>query len=95
MTAPATTAVDTRDVHHPYAWRAQAACRTEDPELFFPVSRGAAGRREAESAKAICRRCPVRQACLDWAVRTGQPWGIYGGHTEDERRALRRAEADR
>lgn len=94
MTAPTTT-VDTRDVHHPYAWRLQAACRTEDPETFFGTSRGEAGRRETETAKAICRRCPVQPQCLSWALATGQPWGIYGGHTEDERRALRRAGGER
>lgn len=91
MTAPATT-VDTRDVERARSWDLQAACRTEDPELFFPVSRGAAGRREAERAKVVCRRCPVQPQCLDWALARRLE-GIFGGHTEDERRALRRAGA--
>ena len=40
--------------------------------------------------KLICRDCPVRATCLDWALASGQEAGIWGGLTEDERRRLRR-----
>lgn len=48
-------------------------------------------RTEAAVAKAICAECPVRQECLDHAVRYREIFGIWGGKTEKERRALRRA----
>jgi WhiB family redox-sensing transcriptional regulator len=72
------------------SWTDQAACRHEDPELFFPISATGPGRAQAEEAKAICARCLVRQECLEYALITGQEAGIWGGLTEEERRALRR-----
>ncbi|MFH8370193.1 WhiB family transcriptional regulator [Streptomyces sp. NPDC018031] len=71
-------------------WRARAACLDEDPELFFPVGSGGPALLQTESAKAICRGCPVRDACLGWALESGQESGVWGGTSEDERRALRR-----
>ncbi|MGH3922228.1 MAG: WhiB family transcriptional regulator [Pseudonocardiaceae bacterium] len=71
-------------------WRAQAACLEEDPELFFPV--GVTGRAldQIEQAKAVCQRCPVVGACLEWALETNQQDGVWGGLSEDQRRTLRR-----
>jgi WhiB family redox-sensing transcriptional regulator len=74
-------------------WTERALCREPgtDPELFFPVGEtGLAARRQVAAAKAVCARCPVMDQCRDWAVRTGQPEGIWGGTTPDERRHLRR-----
>lgn len=72
-------------------WRASAACRNVDPDLFFPVGNGAPALIQAEEAKEICRRCPVREACLDWAMDDSrQVTGVWGGLREDERRALKR-----
>jgi len=68
-------------------WRDRAACLIEDPELFFPISTHP-GRQTAE-AKAVCRTCPVRDACLTWALETHQDYGIWGGLTEAERRTIR------
>ena len=48
---------------------------------------------QIEQAKAVCRRCPVTQSCLDWALRAGQDSGVWGGLSEDERRALKRRQA--
>jgi WhiB family transcriptional regulator, redox-sensing transcriptional regulator len=74
-------------------WRARAACRDEDPELFFPIgSSGPAALKQIAAAKAICAQCPVREACLRFALDTGQDYGIWGGLTEDERRRMRRRE---
>lgn len=71
---------------------ADPACRDEDPEIFFPLT----GRNDvAEIAKAICRRCPVQNQCLAWALETRQQDGILGGHTKKERRALNKKAADR
>lgn len=73
------------------SWTDLAACRFEDPELFFPISTKGPGRAQTEEAKAVCARCPVRQECLEYALATHQEAGIWGGLTEDELRALRRA----
>jgi WhiB family redox-sensing transcriptional regulator len=71
-------------------WRHEAACRDEDPELFFPVSEMGPGARQAEAAKAVCARCPVRAQCLEYALDNGLDYGIFGGTTERERRGLLR-----
>ncbi|HZF93183.1 WhiB family transcriptional regulator [Streptomyces sp.] len=71
-------------------WREQAACRLEDPDLFFPIGTSGPALMQAEQAKAICRRCPVREPCLEFALDTGQTLGVWGGTGETERRALQR-----
>ena len=74
-------------------WRSAAACRSADPELFFPISASGPAREQAAEAKAICAICRVRRECLTFALRTGQLHGIWGGTTEDERAAARRRTA--
>jgi WhiB family transcriptional regulator, redox-sensing transcriptional regulator len=71
-------------------WQADAACRDEDPELFFPISEVGPGARQVAEAKAVCARCPVRDRCLDYAVANGLDHGVFGGLTDRERRALAR-----
>ncbi|MFF5986930.1 WhiB family transcriptional regulator [Prauserella flavalba] len=71
-----------------FEWSERAACRDEDPELFFPVSDMGPGAQQTEQAKAICARCPVRAECLTYALESGLDYGIFGGTTERERRAL-------
>jgi WhiB family redox-sensing transcriptional regulator len=73
-------------------WRDDAACRGEDPALFFPADdESEPGRlaREA-SAKAVCADCAVRSACLDFAQTRPARHGLWGGLSEDERAAERR-----
>jgi WhiB family transcriptional regulator, redox-sensing transcriptional regulator len=74
------------------SWTEQAACREPgvDAELFFPVSESGPALREIAAAKAICARCPVAADCRDWALRSGEVAGIWGGTTPAERRLLRR-----
>jgi WhiB family transcriptional regulator, redox-sensing transcriptional regulator len=72
-------------------WRSVAACRSADPDLFFPISASGPAVEQAVKAKAICATCPVRRECLAFALRTGQVHGIWGGTTEDERAVVRRA----
>jgi WhiB family redox-sensing transcriptional regulator len=74
-------------------WRDRAACRTEDPDLFFPVGTTGPALLQIEEAKSVCRRCPVRDQCLEWALDTGQNIGVWGGTTELERRAVKRRRA--
>ena len=46
-----------------FDWRAKAACRDKDPELFFPVGNTGAAYQQIEEAKAVCRTCKVIDAC--------------------------------
>lgn len=66
---------------------ANAACTDEDPELFFPISGDDTERIAA--AKVVCESCPIRAACLQFALRTGEDHGIWGGLTAGERRRVR------
>ncbi|GLZ08549.1 transcriptional regulator WhiB [Actinomadura sp. NBRC 104412] len=73
-------------------WSDHAICRGEDPDLFFPIGYSAPILREQERrAKAICANCPVTADCLAWALKVGEPDGIWGGTTPEERRHLRRS----
>jgi WhiB family redox-sensing transcriptional regulator len=77
----------------PDEWRAQAACRDTDPDLFFPVGTTGPAIEQIENAKAVCNTCEVRQPCLDYALTTNQDSGIWGGTSEEERRQIRRQRA--
>lgn len=76
--ASASHAVDAGD----RAWVTKALCRETDPEELFV--RGAAQRKAA----AICRHCPVVQECGAEALDNNVEFGIWGGMTERQRRAL-------
>jgi len=71
-------------------WRHLALCRDEDPELFFPIGSTGPAATQVDQAKIVCRRCPVVEDCLTCALETAQEAGVWGGTSEDERRALRR-----
>lgn len=75
------------------SWRHESACRWIDPDLFWPVGESAPARKQAEDAKAVCAGCPVRAQCLEWALEAEQDFGVWGGMTERERRALHRRKA--
>jgi WhiB family redox-sensing transcriptional regulator len=71
-------------------WRDHSACRDTDPDLFFPVGTTGPAIEQIDTAKAVCRQCDVQKDCLDYALATNQDSGIWGGTSEEERRALRR-----
>jgi WhiB family redox-sensing transcriptional regulator len=71
-------------------WRDRAACRDEDPEMFFPVGTTGPAVLQAMEAKTVCQRCTVRTTCLAWALETGADYGVWGGMDEEERRDLKR-----
>src|SRR2546430_13609382 len=71
-------------------WRHRAACRDEDPELFFPIGTSGPALLQVEQAKAVCRRCSATDECLQWALESGQDAGVWGGMSEEERRAVKR-----
>ena len=66
----------------------RAACSTADPDLFFPISSSGPAAHQAKRAKAICARCEIRRACLDYALNSGPIQGVWGGTTERERQLL-------
>jgi len=72
-------------------WVQAAACRREDPEIFFP-----AGNRDSYTniALGVCQRCPVIRACYEAALANGFD-GIWGGTTADERAYDRRVRGAR
>jgi hypothetical protein len=74
-------------------WRAHAACRDEDPELFFPTgTTGPLVAAQTRAALDVCAVCPVRAECLEEALAR-IPYGIAGGLTEAQRDQLKRGRA--
>lgn len=70
-----------------WEWQYQGACRAYGDEQFFHPEgeRGAARRRRDANAKAICATCPVLQQCREHALKVREPYGVWGGLTEEER----------
>lgn len=73
------------------SWRLDAACRAVDTGTFFPLGVTGDALDQVGVAKRICASCPVREYCLEFALRTNQDHGVWGGHTEEERRTIRRS----
>lgn len=71
-------------------WQLVAACRGVDSSLFFHPEgeRGAARSAREAAAKEVCMRCPVRAECATHALTVREPYGVWGGLTEDEREAM-------
>jgi WhiB family redox-sensing transcriptional regulator len=76
-------------------WRADSACLGAEPDLFFPIAVGEAASTQIARALRICDGCRVRQQCLEFAMRTGESHGIWGGTTPDDRVRARRARTRR
>jgi WhiB family redox-sensing transcriptional regulator len=72
-------------------WRERAACRSTDPDLFFPIGTTGLALDNIAAAKAVCQACPSQEPCLEYALQTNQDNGIWGGASEEERRVIRRA----
>lgn len=64
-------------------WQDDGACRRLPVEMFFPPVE-----QEADEAKAICASCAVQQPCLEFALASSEPFGIWGGLTSQERARL-------
>lgn len=82
--------------HRPFLaywdWQEHARCRGMDSAVFFSPSgeHGAKRRAREDRARAVCRRCPVIEACAWTAMSGPEPYGVWGGMSEDERIRLRR-----
>ncbi|MFC9834309.1 WhiB family transcriptional regulator [Rhodococcus sp. NPDC127530] len=72
-------------------WQLSAACRGTDTTIFYHPDneRGEARSERIRVAKLICDSCPVRAACLNYALETAEPHGTWGGFTEEERKEWR------
>lgn len=71
-------------------WQNRAACKREDPELFFPIGTTGPALLRIEEAKKVCKSCEVREQCLAWALEAGHDHGVWGGMSEEERRTLKK-----
>jgi WhiB family redox-sensing transcriptional regulator len=71
-------------------WQERGACRDVGSDLFFhPANeRGMARVRRERAAKSVCARCEVRVECADYAVRAREPYGVWGGLTEEDRERI-------
>jgi WhiB family redox-sensing transcriptional regulator len=66
-------------------WQQNAVCAEVGSELFF-AEKGEAW--HVKQAKKLCAGCPVRQECLEYALENGERFGVWGGLSERQRRAL-------
>ena len=72
------------DLFDDAAWKKRAACRGSGVDVFFPEKRN--GQTTARQARAICAGCPVRETCLDYALKHHDHYGVWGGMTDRQRR---------
>ena len=79
-----------RPVADEWEWQYEGACRGMDPEMFFHPDgeRGPRRRNRENAAKAVCASCPVLQKCREQALAIAEPYGIWGGLSEDDRVAI-------
>jgi WhiB family redox-sensing transcriptional regulator len=69
----------------PADWRADAACKNVDVEVFFAIDEPS-----QQEAVAICETCPVRAECLEHALIAREQYGVWGGVREQDRKRLAR-----
>lgn len=70
-------------------WQLRGLCRGNHAHLFFPPStfeRKDERQRRELRAKSICQVCPVQGDCVEYALEIREPYGIWGGMTESDRR---------
>lgn len=78
-------------------WQLLGSCRGLESTVFFHPEgeRGRARAARVRRAKRICERCPVLDLCRNYALTVGEPYGVWGGMSEDERRAHTQRTVDR
>jgi WhiB family redox-sensing transcriptional regulator len=71
-------------------WYGTGSCNGLDTEIFYLPEgiRGPSKRAREAQAKAVCGRCPVATQCLNWALASGELYGVWGGTTPEERETL-------
>ncbi len=85
-----TTQIQPRPIASDWEWQESAACRELPTEMFFYTDgeRGPRRKNRENAAKAVCASCPVLQACRKQALILAEPYGIWGGLTEEDRLAI-------
>ena len=70
-----------------WEWQFEGTCRQVSPDVFFHPEgeRGKVRRSRADRAKAVCDACPVLALCREHALASREPYGVWGGMTEEER----------
>jgi WhiB family redox-sensing transcriptional regulator len=77
-----------REPDDPLKWQDDALCAQVSQEMFFPEKGGS-----TRDAKRICTTCEVKAQCLDYALQNNERFGIWGGLSERQRRALSKGQA--
>jgi len=77
-------------MEHEWQWQRLGSCRGMDSAMFFHPDgeRNPSRARRTARAKQVCAHCPVIQSCRAFALRTREPFGVWGGLAESERRAM-------
>lgn len=77
-----------------WEWQVSGSCREADPRLFFHPDgeRGPARRKRDAAAVAVCAGCPVIEQCRQHGLTVREPYGVWGGLTEDDREEIYRSE---
>jgi WhiB family redox-sensing transcriptional regulator len=85
-----TSQLQPRPIASDWEWQESAACRELPTEMFFYTDgeRGPRRKNRENAAKAVCASCPVLQACRKQALTLAEPYGIWGGLTEEDRLAI-------
>ncbi|MEU1986288.1 WhiB family transcriptional regulator [Nocardia sp. NPDC019395] len=80
-----------------WEWQLLGSCRGLESTVFFHPDgeRGRARAARVRRAKQICHACPVLDSCRNYALAVGEPYGVWGGMSEDERRTYARWAGDR
>jgi WhiB family transcriptional regulator, redox-sensing transcriptional regulator len=73
-----------------WEWQLDGACREADPRLFFHPEgeRGPARRKRDEAAVKVCQTCPVLEQCRQHGLSVREPYGVWGGLTEEDREEI-------
>lgn len=77
-------------MEHEWQWQLVGACRGMDSGTFYHPDgeRNPSRARRTARAKEVCARCPVIDPCREFALRTREPFGVWGGLAESERRLI-------
>ncbi|SKF33577.1 transcription factor WhiB [Mycobacteroides abscessus subsp. massiliense] len=70
------------------SWRQRGVCAQVGGDLFFPEKGGT-----TREVKRLCQGCDVQDECLEWALAHDERFGVWGGLSERERRALKKQQA--
>ena len=85
-----TQGLQPRPLESDWEWQFNAACKGMATDIFFysERERGPRRARREKIAKSICAKCPVIKECRDQALKLAEPYGIWGGLTEEERLSI-------